>query len=330
MTTEKRAEFKYGNKGPNETATSFENWAQIHEERSGKRFIRAEGREYQDLRTAFYPAHYPDDSNPEIQAAYFEHLKSEVEKLGIRLFGESFGLFVKDLRQRTEVHRQMSQLLSQEKSIAIVSTHGNLIDPAVVAAGLVCSSENPQMPNNTSIIINKMLGWLDIVTEQDRSGNPSASRPVVGTLQSFAHVFCTVPQSKSVDRLQLNDFAESFNPRMLLPLFRTLKKGTALVCTPSGTLDLVPGRDKSETDRTVTMQRISQNTAKLITEKTAAIWPFALWHDPEYGLRHFAAEGLIHVQSSDDIHTAMRSLEAPYTDLLRQTKTLRDVRAIYA
>lgn len=218
---------------------------------------------------------------------------------------------VDSFNHRGDVLKNIKLALSVGKKIAILNNHHWLLSPAAVQIGLYGSVDQPELAQHSAIIVNKMLGFQDIILERDLNVQPIVHRPAIAALQEIGHVFCSVPRTSNGEIFA--DYADKLNLKMLKEFikFANSSNGLLLIVSPTGT------KDRDNKKGTIAMPRVGDTTAKLLGGFDLAL-PVVAWLDPIAKAISLDIGEMRPVNDSNDIHQAMADMQAPYGRLASQ------------
>lgn len=306
---------------PEEVKQEMANWAGDHIAVLGEHVatandpkLIAEYAYYQDLGTAIYKWHLADAPAGVKQQAH-EELRTLIPILAEKTVkGGAFGAMVKALQARSDLLEEIKTIANNGESVAVLTNHPWLTNLPLTEAAFYAAWDDPEIAGKSTMIINKMLAWIDFVTHRSEEGVILAQEPSIKVMASYSNVVTGLPRSDSTTKRGLNSFANEFNRLMIWSLMRQLRDGTILFTAPSASADLMPnaeaGRDA------IIMKRAADVTARILGDHCRKGLAVATFLHPETHELGFHIGDLQDIQGPEDVHRIMEEMEEPYEKIV--------------
>lgn len=170
----------------------------------------------------------------------------------------------------------IGRLLEDDKSVQVITNHGDLIDVAVAHAALYSMLQKQGYPAKTGIIISKMVAFLAYKLGDDPT-------PCTDALQILeTETYLSYPKSDSAKKHLKNRFlateVDKHNKAMRKRVVHQLGEGGLLLAmAASGSTD----KPTPEDPATTVMHRVGEGTARLLQTEHTYVVPMAIWYQSE-------------------------------------------------
>ncbi len=210
----------------------------------------------------------------------------------------------------TEERRQQTRdVLRDEKSLYIATSHSNLIDPAIALAAItnpLRREESQQDDLQTGIIINKMIGVIKyLVDEQEDQW-----LPCMQVLQWLCgRTYMSFPQSKTfrdseAAKVLPEGHIQAHNGKIKEEITSWLSKGgVALGVAPSGSTHKLDEKGKRST-----LPKITNGTAEMMAHENIRVLPLIMDLDANRPFMQIAGNVLYHVKRRQGAHRIAREM----------------------
>jgi hypothetical protein len=195
---------------------------------------------------------------------------------------------------------RVGELLKAGNNVILATTHGDLIDIALVQAAVYSALEKQQYEANTAIIISKAISLIGY-----KLGNNIA--PTVEVLKILCNdIFLSFPRTDTIRKSRLSrllpDDIKRHNKQMTeLVESRLDLGGMLLAIAASGTID--KPSDESYPD-TYLLGTIGHGTAKMMMHPKTLVMPVAVWLKDENPILEIADIPRV-VTDEADAHAVM-------------------------
>lgn len=298
----------------------FYDWAQSQIDKSGGALTHAEPRrsaEYQDFETTFYPWELSSQTVEIKQVQHYYRVAAVAERADKLTRPGDFRKFVEALKNHRDILNEIRVSVAMKESVAVLCNHPTLLNPAQVEAGVYCAFDDPLIAGYFMIYLNKMLGWLDVVTERGNGGEVIEQYPAMEMLTGFSNVGCVMPQTDSTTKYGLDEFRKWYNLKNRSQI-RLMKNGQVVFMSASGSLDLMP--DPSQNREHIEMKRANDQVERLLSRHVRKAWPILTWVDPKTKeLSFHIGDRLISLDSPEAVHKLMQEMEEPYSRMASQS-----------
>ena len=320
--------------GSEPTSSKFYRWAVKRANASEGAFILSnlndpDVQSFTNEETAFYEGKLAGLEGEDL-ADQHENNKQIIKRLAEKVVpGGGFDELVERLQTAPGLMEEVKQIMREADrgGVVALSNHSHLMDIAITTAAIYMALDDPELGKNLGLVINKMLGYLDVVIIEGDTPEDTISAPAIQTIQQFSEVYCVVPDGKSRVEYELEDFAAQFNPVVVHPLMRSLMEGGLVVIAGSGGVDEIKEADGV---MTAEMRQVEKNTARLIKIGAKKIIDITTYLDRENKKIHFnVGDNLLEANSAADIHNMMRAKESTYASLIEKSGRATEASAHY-
>lgn len=203
---------------------------------------------------------------------------------------------------------KIGRLLADNKSVQIMTNHGDLIDVAVAHAALYSMLQKQGHTAKTGIIISKMIAFLAYKLGED----PTPCTDVLPILET--ETYLSYPKTESAKKHLRNKFLpteiEKHNTAMKKRVVEKLGEGGLLLAmAASGSTDKPTAPGSS----VITMQRVGKGTAELLKTEHTQVVPVAISYSGDRPVLEVCDIPRLYTNEAM-VHSGMRQIASTLTE----------------